>query len=141
MRNCSMSSLICASFIHSLKPTIVMVGTVVLEEVLEVGECFVLLMEDENPLVLVNLDLLLGSHLLLQWLLLPLLTLLMIQLGLLRAHQTLIQQILILQLVDILIPKPLLALNMVLHHPIITHRSQWSQPIHLSSSSFSQLLE
>lgn len=55
-----------------------MVGTVVLEEVLEVGEGFVLLMEDENPLILVNLDLLLGRHLLLQWLLLPLLTLLMI---------------------------------------------------------------
>jgi hypothetical protein len=29
----------------------------------------------------------------------------------------------------------------VLHSWGSTHRSQWSQPIHLSSSSFSQLLE
>lgn len=55
-----------------------MVVTVVLEEVFEVGEGFVLLVEDENPLVLVYLDLLLGGHLLLQWLLLALLALLVV---------------------------------------------------------------
>lgn len=55
-----------------------MVITVVLEEILEVGEGFILLVEDENPLVLVYLDLLLGRHLLLQCLLLALLALLVV---------------------------------------------------------------
>lgn len=91
-------------------------------------------MEDEHPLVFVDLDLLLGSHLLLQRLLLALFVLLVVELGLLRAHQALVQQIFILKLVDILVPEPLLALDVVLNGAITTHRSQWSQPIHLSSS-------
>ena len=98
-------------------------------------------MEDEDALVLVDLDLLLGGHLLLQRLLLALLALLVVELGLLRAHQALVQQVLVLEVEDVLLAEALLALDVVLNGAAVTHRSQWSHPIHLSSSSFSQLLE
>lgn len=98
--------------------------TVVLKEVLEIGKGFVLLMEDKHTLVLVDLDLLLGRHLLFHWLLVALLALLVVELALLRAHQALIQQILVLEVVDVLISEPLLAFNMILDEGRRTHRSQ-----------------
>lgn len=81
-------------------------------------------MEDKHTLVLVDLDLLLGRHLLFHWLLVALLALLVVELALLRAHQALIQQILVLEVVDVLISEPLLAFNMILDEGRRTHRSQ-----------------
>jgi uncharacterized membrane protein len=64
-----------------------------------------------------------------------------VEFALLGAYQALIQEILVLELIDVLISVLLLALDVILSQRACTHRSQWSQPIHLSSSSFSQLLE
>lgn len=90
-------------------------------------------MEYRSPLIFVDLYFLFGYDLLLSfllWLFRFLVTVLTLE----SASQALVETVLILKVVDCFSSMFLLALDVVLVYNCGTHRSQWSQPIHLSSS-------
>ncbi len=104
-------------------------------------ESLYLFMEDRCSLFLGEFNFNLGSWFLFRLLFVRLLSFLIIVLAFLRTSKALVKCVLFLDFIDALVPKLLLALDMVLTFSMVTHRSQLSQPIHLSSSSFSELLE
>jgi hypothetical protein len=71
-------------------------------------------MENEDPLVLVDLNLLFRHNLFLDYILLSLFGLIVVDFALLRANEAFIEQVFVLQVINVLFSESLLAFDMIL---------------------------
>ena len=109
--------------------------TVSLKKIFKVGEALVFLVENWSSLISIDLHLALSRLVVLSpAILLLFFGLVLGQFAFLRANKALVKQVFISEFPHIAVAVSPLTFNVVLNQASITHLSQWSHPIQLSSS-------